>query len=425
MNSKDVAHFRKHVKPGHDLLKIFHIFNVYVTKDSSEIYHHECHPFELLEPEQQELFVGNFKKLLSGQFGEKLFELDFQDEAEDHTRSILHSALQSHYVEDWKEWMLRLVDKMLKDVRYDHDLVITFIRGEYFKPTKKRNEEAEESERDEVYAFPYMLCTINKTEQPQKTLVFDYISKEFRSNVAVDPIVKLTAPAAGFLYPCFTDNTADVNHVLYAAGKANEPDIRFIEDVLNGRKQATAQEDKTVFEEIIREVAGEQLDTATLAHVYEEINSFIEEHADEDAPKLDYKDVERVLTASGVEDVRTEKVEQAFRQVTDNVKYELKAESVIPKYTSKSIKINTKIANITISPQDLQYVRQVNYQGKRCLLIEIDDSNPDRYVMIPLDGLTPRPDGDDIDVQTTMTAQDLAALPDATLEANTAPTPPA
>jgi hypothetical protein len=49
------------------------------------------------------------------------------------------------------------------------------------------------------------------------------------------------------------------------------------------------------------------------------------------------------------------------------------------------------------------------------LLIEIEDSNPDRYVVIPIDGLTVRGAGDDADLQTGMTMQDLAALPDAVL----------
>jgi hypothetical protein len=83
---------------------------------------------------------------------------------------------------------------------------------------------------------------------------------------------------------------------------------------------------------------------------------------------------------------------------------------------------------VTASGADLGDVEQVRRGASGAvdgLLIEIEDSNPDRYVMIPLDGLTTRPDGDDIDVQTTMTAQELAALPDATLTANTAPTPPA
>lgn len=373
VNTKDIAQFRRYLKPEHDLMKIFDIFNVYIMKESSEIYHYECQPFAFLEKEQQELFMGNFKKMLSGRFDEKLFELKFRQEAEEHAQSILLNGLEEESAEDWMEQMLKLVDKMLKDVQYDHDTVITFIRGEFFKPSRRRSEESEESERDEVYSYRYILCTMNATEPPQKTLVFDYVSKTFKYNIALDPVVKLASPEAGFLFPALTDGAADVNRILYSSGKVNEPDIRLIENVLNGELGATAVQDKTMFEDIVNEVAGDQLDTTTLAQVYEEVNRFIEEHEEETPPALDYKDVERVLNASGLEDVNSEKVEQAFKQVADDVKHELKASSVLPKYTSKSIKINTKVATITISPQDLKYVRQVDVNGKRCLLIEIDE----------------------------------------------------
>lgn len=372
MNNKDLAHFRKYLKPDTELMKIFDIFNVYITKGSSEIYHYECHPFAMLEREQQELFLGNFKKMLSGRFNEKLFELNFQREAEDHTQLILHEGALADDAAEWQEQMLQLVAKMQKDTDYEWDMVVTFMRGKYFKPTKKTNTDTEQNARDEVYALNYVLCAMNKVENPQKTLVFDYVNKEFKYNVAVDPVVKLGAPEAGFLFPCFTDGMADVNHILYAARKTNEPDVRYIEEVLNAEQRATAVQDKAVFEEIVREVAGDELDTATLAQVYEEINHLIEENED-DTPMLDYKDVGRVLAASGLKDVNTEQVEKAFENVLDDVKYELKAASVMPKYTSKSIKINTKVATITISPQDLKYVKQVVYKGKRCILIEVDE----------------------------------------------------
>ena len=75
MNAKDIALIRRHFKPGHDLLRVFDILHVYIMKESSEIYHYEAQPFALLEKDQQELFMGNFKKLLSGRMDEKLFEL--------------------------------------------------------------------------------------------------------------------------------------------------------------------------------------------------------------------------------------------------------------------------------------------------------------------------------------------------------------
>jgi hypothetical protein len=383
MDKKDIAGIRRQFKVENDLLKISDIFNVYIMKETTDIYHHQSQPFEMLDRDQQELFMNNFKKVLTGQLDEKLFELKFQREAEDHSQLILHKGLLSSDVEDWKAQMLQMTEKMIKDNPYEKDVVITFIRAEYLKPTKRRNDEAEESERDAVYSNPFILCSINKTEEPKKEIQFDYVEKEFKYKIEVDPVIDLKNPMSGFLFPSITEGTSDVNHVLYAAGKANEPDYRFIEDVLNGEEIMTAKEDKAVFEEVIKDVVGDQMNPSTLASVYGEINRVVEENEDDEPPKLDYKDVERVLNQSG-ETVDSEKVKTAFQRVTQDDAYELKASSIVPKYKSKSIKINTKIANISISPQDLEYVRQVNYKGKRCIMIEVEeDAEIDGFKMLP------------------------------------------
>lgn len=386
MNKKDVANIRKQFKANNDLLKVNEIFNVYIMKESSEIYHHQSQPFEMLDEDQQELFMDNFKKVLTGQMDEKLFELKFRRDvnADNNSQLILHQGLLSGDMEDWKEKMLLMVEKMLQDKQYEMDIVVTFIRGEYLKPMKRQNDESEDSARDAVYSHSFILCSINKTQDPKKELLFDYAEKEFKYNIVVDPIINLKAPIAGFLFPAFTDNAADVNRVLYAAAKPNEIDPDFIEKVLDAEEIMTAEEDKFVFEEIVKNVTGDQLNTSQLANVYEEINHVIEESEDEEPPKLGYKELERVLKSSGLEEVDTEKVETAFQKVIDDDKYELKASSIVPKYNSKSIKIETKVAKISISPQDLRYVKQVNFNGKRCIMIEVEeDTVIEGFTMIP------------------------------------------
>jgi hypothetical protein len=380
MNKKDIAAIRKQFKLETDLLKIADIYKVYIRQESSEIYHEESQSFSLLDMEQQELFLTNFKKVLGGKLGVKLFEVKFkrpEEEQTDHTQQLLYESLHSKDVEEWKAAMQQIAGKMFEDVQYEKDTVITFIRGDYFKPTKRHSDEDEIADRDEVYTTPFILCSMNQTVLPKRSLVFDFTEKEFKSPTMLDPVVNLTSPIGGFLFPCFTDNGADVNHILYAAGKANKPDYQFIEDVLNGEEIMTADDDKAVFEEIVKSVVGDEMDTKTLASVYDEIQRMLEVEDDDEVgesiPTLDTTEVTRVLKASGVEDVNTEKVERAFQRVVEDETYELKASHVVPSYTSKSIKIQTKVANIAISPQDLRYVRQVDVNGKRCILIEVEE----------------------------------------------------
>lgn len=373
MNKKDIASFRRQLKVENDLLQLQEIFNVYIMKESSEIYHQESTPFEMLEKEQQELFMNNFKKVLAGQLDQKLFEMRFAEGVENSSQLILHQALLSNDQDDWKSRMLEIVEKMLEVKQHEQDIVITFTRGEYLKTVKPISEEREESDRDTVYSHSFIMCTINTTQDPKKELLFDYIEKEFKYNFVVDPIIDLNAPLSGFLFPCFSDGAADVNHVLYSTGKSKELDFAFIEDVLNAEEIMTAEEDKIVFEEIVKDVAGEQLSTETLANVYEEIQRVIEETDPEETPMMDYRDVETVLKASGIEDVETEKVESAFKKIIDDEHFELKANNVMPKYNSKSIKIQTKVADLKLSPQELRYVRQMRVDGKLCLVIELDE----------------------------------------------------
>lgn len=397
MNKNDIADIRKRFKLDTDLLTITDIYHVYIRQESNEIYHEESQAFALLDREQQELFMTNFKKVLGGKLGMKLFEVKFErqeeDQADEHAQKLLYDGLQADEPDAWKEDMQRLALKMVKDVQYEKDLVITFVRGNYFKKTKRASDEAEIDMRDEVFTTPFILCSMNHTDLPKRSIVFDFQEREFKSNTMLDPIVNLASPIGGFLFPCFTDNRADVNHVLYAAGKTNKPDYAFIEHVLNGEEVVTAADDKAVFEEIVKQVVGGEVDTQTLGNVYEAIYRLTEvdeeEEEPEEPPAIDAKQVERVLKMSGVDYVNTEAVETAFQTVVDDTSYEMKATHIVPSYTSKSIKIETKVANISISPQDLKYVKQVNYDGKQCILIEVEeDTIIEGFKVIPQDLLT-------------------------------------
>ena len=373
LNKKDIANIRKEFKLDNYRMNIREIFNVYVKKESGEIYHHISQPFQMLEQEAQELFLTNFKKVLTGNLDTKLFELKFKQDVEDSTQRILFNGLHMAST-DWKESMLQIVEKMFSHSVYEFDTVVTFIRGEYRKATRKRDMVTEEGGDDETFSSHFILCSVNKTDQPKKALLFDYIEKEFKSNNAVDPIINLTSPLSGFMFPTFSDNSADVNHILYCSGKANQPDITFIEEVLHCEDIITAVEDKDSFELILKTVIGDEVDSKVISSVYEEIDKLVQENNEDEeseieSPMLDYRDVERILTVSGVENVDTARVEHAFKAVVADETHEFKASSILP----KTIKIETKIATVSIDPKELGNVKYITFNGKQCLLLEVNE----------------------------------------------------
>lgn len=72
---------------------------------------------------------------------------------------------------------------------------------------------------------------------------------------------------------------------------------------------------------------------------------------------------------------------------------------------------------------DIELVQRNASGAVESFVVELEGSDPDRYVVVPLSGLATRLSGGDTDLQTSMTAAQLRALPDAQLPAATSGTP--
>lgn len=372
MNKKNIADIRKQFKTEDTLLNIKEIYNVYAKRETGEIVYSVKQHFSMLELEQQELFIGNFKKVLTGTLDAKLFDLKFDGSAES-TQQLLEEGLTGS-ADEWTENMDAMVEKFFMDNEYPQDTVFTFIRAELRAPTGKRSKEEDAGKDDDVYVHRFILGSMNCVETPKKAVMFDYVEKEFKSNLITDVILNLNKPLEGFMFPTFSQGQSNLNRVLYSAGKKNSPSSHFVENVLNCVFVPTAVEEKLKFDHILRSLVGDKTDTETLSSIYEAIHNVVEEGGEEGEPAtLDAKDIEGILKASGIE--RADKVKDAFKDVLDDTSYEFKAETLIPAYSSKSLKIRSKTANVDISPKDLRSIRQVvDSKGRKCILIEVDET---------------------------------------------------
>lgn len=392
MLKKDVDHFRKNLKIDNHLLTIHELLNVYVVKDAAEIYFKERGSFSLLSRDEQELFIQNFRKTLMGQIDQKLFPLRFKDTEDLRSQATLYKSLSAES-DEWEASMTSFVEKMIEEKPYEADTVFTFIRGEYIASSPRQTGADDEEAEADAFVNPFILCTINETKMSDNELLFDYVEREFTYHVEVNPVIDLQAPMNGFLFPTFVEGQANVNHLLYTTRKAYVLDSFFIDEVLQVEERATAEDEKNIFSEVIKRVAGEQLDTKKLSYMYEEVHDRLVEHEefgeDDEAPTFDYRDVGELLVQSGIQGVETEDVKEAFQSIVEDPAYEVKAENAVPKFTTKSLKVKTKVANFSLRPKDLQYVRQVKIDGKLCLVIEIDDeSEIDGFSLIPETTLT-------------------------------------
>lgn len=366
---------RKHMKLESTMLQFHQLYSVYLKKDNLEVVHKDLKNFESLDSETQELYIKDFKKILSGALDTKLFELDFISvEDEGSSQNMLYKALEEENIESYIAELDEIVGKIAANYKYDEDIVITFVKGEYWKGAKKRSEAEDEAEDDNVYSFKFILSSINRIEHPKKSLQFDYINREFRANSSLDAIINLNSPVDGFMFPCFNNNYSDVNHVMYYSGRNGEVNSAFIEEVLNCSLKITAEEEKNCFNAIIKGVVGEAIKPETMQTIYEKIAEKTEEAEEGELPVVTVKDVKNVLVDSGVEVKDIETLEKVYEETIGSTSFDFKVDNILPDLKSKSVKIESEAANISIAPSALNKIKQVrNKYGKKCLLIELDE----------------------------------------------------
>lgn len=368
MNKKDLADLRKEFKLNSYMMPIKEIYSVYFKKDNNEIIKKDLSYFDMLEVEKKELYLNNFKKVLTGTIDTKIFELDFKNEnLEESTQNVLYKALISQ--ERVAEYADKIVEKISENYTYDTDIVINFVKAEYYKGISKRREEADESLEDSVQAIQFILCSINKVDIPKRVLKFDYEERSFKANSSLDTTINLNSPLDGFMFPSFSDGNMDVNKVVYYSSKSKQLNFKFVEEVLNCSIKQTAIEEKECFNAILNDVIGNKIKADAMQEIYEKINEKLEDNMDDEEPTMNMKEIKRVLEDSGIEN--TEVLESSFEENCGG-DYEFKVKNIIPDFRSKSIKIENEDTSISINPRDLSSVKQiVDKNGAKCLVIEL------------------------------------------------------
>ncbi|MBU3091991.1 DUF4317 domain-containing protein [Clostridium sp. CF011] len=377
MNKKELANIRKGFKLDSGMMKIQEIYSVYLKKDNVRIdyepvIHSEFDYFDRMDMDKKELFLGNFKKVLTGAIDTKIFELNVQNiKEENNTQEILGGALKSSDKNEIQSYINKLIEKIAANYKYETDVVVTFIKAEYWLGSSHKNMDANESIDDAVQAFNFILASVNKIDIPKRTLKFDYTDKEFKANSALDSVINLNAPLEGFMFPSLTNGYSDINKILYYASKPKELNTDFIENVLNCAFKFTAEDEKNCFSDILKSIIGDKIKPELMQDIYANIHEFAEQADEGETPTLCAKDIKNILNNSGAEIICD--IETAFEE-TCGSEYDFKINNIVPEFNAKSIKITSEIANITLTPKELNSIKQVkNKDGRRCLLIEIDE----------------------------------------------------
>lgn len=374
MNKKDIAAFKRQLKED-GKVEIKHLARVFAMGESREIIYHESGSFAACDESEQALYFSNFKKLLTGAMDSKIFELPFNTipVAETLGQSFLYEMLQDDTLAGFEGKAVQIMEKIIASSPYEGDLVANFIKAEYLKPQRRDAPYGEEdySGADETsFKMKFILCSVNKIESSEKSVRFDYRDRRFMVNHDLNAVLNLNAPLEGFMFPSIVDDAVDVNKVIYSTAKAEQLNVGLIDGVLNAGYTRTAKEEKEQFDTLIKVMVGDRARPEVVKNIYESVDMALLEQAEEEVPVVELEALERVLKVNGVDTSR-------FAEVAEEIAGEdkhFKPGNVVPGFRKKSIKISTAAADIAISPEYLDVLRQVvDRQGRKCLLIQVDE----------------------------------------------------
>ncbi len=283
MNKKDISELKRRFKK--EACTITRMCGCYVDNERNRVVR-LSETFLNLDEEEFFKYLEIAKKVLSGTIGNNLLELavPMEEEAPGGRQQFL-MALRSSALQN-EELLERFYDLVIDNYDYAGNYLILIFHDAYDVITKTSdNSKLDESE--EVYEYLIgAICPVSLSKPG-----LGYRADENRIGPRVrDWVVGL--PESGFVFPAFTDRSADIHAIMTYHKNAKEPHVEFMENILGCTARRTATEQKMAFASIVKKAFGG--DEETSRDVFYEIQQGLSDMAEETADEADTEEKMRL-----------------------------------------------------------------------------------------------------------------------------------
>ena len=376
MLKKDVLEIRKQF--SHENCCITRICGCYVDAEKEKRLEFK-EGFLSLPEEETFKYFELFKQTLSGTVGKNLIPLEFPltQEGAGGTQEFLLSLRNSKLQDDLL--LNEFYDKIIEHYDFGEHYLILLIHATYDIPGKSSDGTKMFDASDEVYE--HILCSICPVARSKAGLCYNsqdnVIEGRFR-----DWLVGV--PAKGFLFPTFSDRTANIHEVLYFSKKPEELMESFIENLFGSSIPLTASTQKETFHSIISDTLGETCSYEVVKNLHENLNKLLEENKEAEEPlKLNKPDIKRLLEKSGADEERLEIFEQEFDSITAE-DTTLLASNIA---NTKKFDIQTPNVAIHVNPDFTDLIETKIIDGRPCLVIPVDSQIEVNGLYVKIDPL--------------------------------------
>ncbi len=305
------------------------------------------------------------RKALSGTLGKNLLDLEFPlaSEQEGGTQEFLLRLRESKLKDD--TLLDEFYDKIVASYEYVGNYLILMIHDAYDVPGKTTDGLTMEDASDSV--FEYLLCCICPVNLSKPGLSYDALANEFHNRVR-DWVVEM--PEVGFLFPAFNDRSSDLHSTLYYTKNPEEPHSELVDQILGATLPLTAGSQKETFQALIEETLGQDAEYEVVKSIHENLTEMIEEHKEIPEPlMLDKHQVKNLFEKSGV----VEEKLTDFDKLYDAAAGEDTSLMVNNVANTRTFEVKTPDVVVRVNPERADLVNTLFIEGKRCLVIEIND----------------------------------------------------
>lgn len=305
------------------------------------------------------------RKTLSGSLGKNLLNLDFPlaSEQEGGTQAALLALRDSKLKDD--ALIEEFYDRIINTYEYVGNYLILLIHDAYDVPGKTTDGLTMDDASDTV--FEYIMCCICPVNLSKPGLSYDNINNEFHNRIR-DWVVEM--PETGFLFPSFNDRATDIHSTLFYSKNPEEAHSEFVENILGCTMPLSAGTQKEAFQALIEETLGDEVEYEVVKNIHENLTEMIEEHKEIPEPlTLDKHQVKSLFEKSGVKE---EKLTD-FDKLYDAAAGEDTSLFVNNVANVRTFEIKTPDVVVKVNPERADLVNTLQIDGKRCLVIEIND----------------------------------------------------
>jgi len=363
MNKKETAEIKKNFSDKSGFFIMERLLTGFIDAEKN-LRCHQINSCLTMSVEEHDVYEETLKKVLNTNVGKSFVEYEFPNEAyeEGKPQNILYTLLKSELKDETvcEDFLNHIANNRVCEGPF----AVLTAYCTYTIRRKDKNDEFADGE-DEVYR--YILTALCPVNTGSDGFIFDSFNNEITKKVNTELIIS-KSPSDGFLFPVFSNRSSDINHVMYYTKSANSPDISIVENVLGCNFVMSADNEKANFQSILKSVAGDDLDYMLIKTVNEKISDVVEECKDEtDKVVIEPNKLRDIFIDAGLPQERVDMVQPVYEKVCGNAP--LTAVNLVE---TKTV-LSSPGITVNIKPSAADKVRTSVVDGRRCLLIDIDD----------------------------------------------------